>query len=157
MLKEDSIGLFSLGDGDNTTNVYRLKLNCSEVPTYSLFEGEVVVVEGFNDSNSRFNVNRIFKPEVIPPKQDWDQQLLEKYRNMQQGKAIQTMVASGPFTSRQNLLYDTLQDLMTLVRRDQPHVLVLMGPFVDYQNEDIQEGVISYQNSTGELEFIDYE
>ena len=42
------------------------------------------------------------------------------------------MVASGPFTSRQNLRYDTLQDLMTLVRRDQPHVLVLMGPFVDY-------------------------
>ena len=32
-----------------------------------------------------------------------------------------------------------------------------MGPFVDYQNEDIQEGVISYKNSTGELEFIDYE
>lgn len=68
VLKEDSIGLFSLGDGDNTTNVYRLKLNCSEVPTYSLFEGEVVVAEGFNDSNSRFNVNRIFKPDVIPPK-----------------------------------------------------------------------------------------
>ena len=69
ILKEDCIGLFSLGDGENSTNVYRLRLNCSEVATYSLFEGEIVVAEGFNDSNSKFNVNRLHKPEVIPPKQ----------------------------------------------------------------------------------------
>jgi len=31
-----------------------------------LFEGEVVVAEGFNDSNSRFNVSRIHKPMINP-------------------------------------------------------------------------------------------
>ena len=83
ILKEDCIGLFSLGDGENSTNVYRLRLNCSEVATYSLFEGEIVVAEGFNDSNSKFNVNRLHKPEVIPPKQLCDFQFLQKCREMQ--------------------------------------------------------------------------
>ena len=62
ILNENSVGLFSMGDGEYAPNVPRLKLNLSEVPTYSLFEGEVVVAEGFNDSNSRFNVNRLHKP-----------------------------------------------------------------------------------------------
>ena len=62
ILNENSVGLFSLGDSENSTNVYRLKLNLSEVQSFSLFEGEVVVAEGFNDSNSRFNVNRLHKP-----------------------------------------------------------------------------------------------
>jgi len=37
----------------------------AEVPQYSLFEGEVVVAEGFMDAK-KFNVNRIWKP-AIPP------------------------------------------------------------------------------------------
>jgi len=61
-LKEDSIGLFNLGDEMSSTKQYRVKLNLSEVPNYSLFEGEIVVAEGFNDANSKFNVNRLHKP-----------------------------------------------------------------------------------------------
>ena len=80
ILNENSVGLFSLGDGENTTNVYRLKLNLSEVPSYSLFEGEIVVAEGFNDSNSRFNVNRLHKPSVIPPKELHNFESLQKFR-----------------------------------------------------------------------------
>ena len=60
-LKSDSIGLFNAGDTPGS-KTYKLKLNMSEVKSYSLFEGEIVVVEGFNDSNSRFNVNRVYKP-----------------------------------------------------------------------------------------------
>ena len=52
----------------SSTKLYRVRLNLSEVPSFSLFEGEVVVAEGFNDSNSKFNVNRIIKPKVQPPK-----------------------------------------------------------------------------------------
>ena len=108
ILNENSVGLFSLGDADGSSTVYRLKLNLSELPSFSLFEGEVVVAEGFNDSNSRFNVNRLHKPEVIPPKQLHDFEMLKTCNEMQQGKAIQTMVASGPFSSRVNLCYDSL-------------------------------------------------
>lgn len=65
-LKIDSIGLFNVGD-EMGSKTYKLRLNMSECKSFSLFEGEVIVAEGFNDSNSRFNVSRIFKPQVTPP------------------------------------------------------------------------------------------
>ena len=66
------------------------------------------------------------------------------------------MIAAGPFTSRGDLLYDGLQELMSKVRQEGPHVLLLMGPFVDGMNEDVQSGNISFRNSTGQLEFMDF-
>lgn len=59
------------------------------------------------------------------------------------------MIAAGPFTARGDLLYDGLQELMSKVRQEAPHVLLLMGPFVDGMNEDVQSGNISFRNSTG--------
>ena len=62
-LKPESIGLFNLGD-DEGTRTYKVKLATGETKEFSLFEGEVVVAEGFNDSNSRFNAVRIHKPQI---------------------------------------------------------------------------------------------
>ncbi len=65
-LKIDSIGLFNVGD-EMGSKTYKLRLNMSDCKSFSLFEGEVIVAEGYNDSNSRFNVSRIHKPLVTPP------------------------------------------------------------------------------------------
>lgn len=59
-LNQDCVGLFNIGD-ETSSSKYRVKLNLTEVKQYSVYEGEVVVAEGFNDSNSRFNVNRLHK------------------------------------------------------------------------------------------------
>lgn len=63
-LRADTIGILNTSEDSATTSVFKLKLNLGEVPFFSLFEGEVVVAEGFADANSKFNVNRLFKPEV---------------------------------------------------------------------------------------------
>jgi hypothetical protein len=60
-MKEHTIGLFNA----NFDNDCRLRLNLNEVPQFSLFEGEVIVAEGFMDTK-KFNVNRIWKPQVSP-------------------------------------------------------------------------------------------
>jgi len=45
-----------------------------------------------------------------------------------------------------------------LAKRDKPHTIVLMGPFLDGNNEDIARADICYQDpSTNELEFLDYD
>ena len=147
-LNQDCVGLFNLGD-ENSATKYRVKLNLSEVPQYSVYEGEVVVAEGFHDSNSKFNVNRLHKPKVRPPTELYDYAYLKRFSEMQQQKPIQCMVAAGPFSSKGDLLYDGLQELMAKVRQEMPHVLVLMGPFVDGMNEDVQCGDISFTNSAG--------
>ena len=61
-MRADTIGI--LNTSEEGSNIFKLKLNVSEVPFFSLFEGEVVVAEGFTDANSKFNVNRLFKPEI---------------------------------------------------------------------------------------------
>lgn len=60
-LKEHTIGLFNA----NYETDCRLRLNLAEVPNFSLFEGEVIVAEGFMDTK-KFNVNRIWKPAIQP-------------------------------------------------------------------------------------------
>ena len=60
-MKEGTIGLFNA----NYDIQCRLRLNLLEVPQYSLFEGEIIVAEGFMDTK-KFNVNRIWKPAVKP-------------------------------------------------------------------------------------------
>lgn len=70
-LKLDSIGLFNVGE-DLSNRTYKLKLNMSECQQFSLFEGEIIVAEGFNDSQNRFNVIKIHKPAINPsPTTDW--------------------------------------------------------------------------------------
>lgn len=65
-LKIDSIGLFNIGE-EESNKTYKVKLNMSDLKIFNLFEGEVIVAEGFNDSNSRFNVSKIYKPLINPP------------------------------------------------------------------------------------------
>jgi len=77
-LNQDCIGLFNLGD-ENSAAKYRVKLNMHEVPQYSVYEGEVVVAEGFHDSNSRFNVNRLHKPIVRPPQELYSYEYLKRF------------------------------------------------------------------------------
>ena len=64
-LSEFNIGLLNL-DEENQNGVYKIKLNLSEVKSYSVFEGEVVVVEGFNDAAlTKLNVVRMHKPMAL--------------------------------------------------------------------------------------------
>ena len=67
---------------------------------------------------------------------------LEHYfRDVQDIKAINIIVASGPFTLNTGATsYDPLYDLLDVVSREKPDVLLLLGPFVDAENPSIQKG-----------------
>ena len=82
-LNADCVGLFNLGD-ENSSSKYRVKLNLHEVPQYSVYEGEVVVAEGFNDANSKFNVNRLHKLAVRPPQSLHSFSELQRFNQLQQ-------------------------------------------------------------------------
>ncbi len=79
----DSVGLLNLGDDNSSTQIFKLKLNLSETKEFALFEGEVVVCEGFSDTNSRFNVNRIHKPPTLKLNNLYDFKFLQKCQEMQ--------------------------------------------------------------------------
>ena len=121
----------------------RLRLNLLEVPNYQIFEGEIIVAEGYMDAK-KFNVNRIHKPKITSTSSFTSQQL-QYCNNNYKNKALQTMVACGPYTVSKDLSYDALKDLMAEVRKEQPHALILTGPFVSQNNEQVQSGDISFQ------------
>jgi len=44
------------------------------------------------------------------------------------------MIAAGPFTTDNSVSFIGLKDLFDVVLRDQPQVIILLGPFLDTQN-----------------------
>ena len=95
----------------------------------------------------KLNVNRIWKPAISPVNADnFTMGQLESYRNNHASKAVQVIVACGPFTVDNELSYPALKDLMAAVKKDEPHALILAGPFINQNHEDIQNGDLKYYN-----------
>jgi DNA polymerase alpha subunit B len=53
------------------------------------------------------------------------------------------MVATGPYTTAENMLYWPLTALLETVEQKRPDVLVLAGPFVDHKHKDVCLGNVS--------------
>jgi hypothetical protein len=114
-LQEGNIGLLNI-DEDNENKVFKVRLNMSEVASYSVFEGEIIVAEGVYELNgTKFNVSRIFKPDLTSklPFTDLKNAIsmvemksitMEKY----QGKPLSAMIACGPFSIKNSLSYQGL-------------------------------------------------
>ena len=45
-LRPDTVGILNTSE-ESGSSIVRLKLNLSEVPYFSIFEGEIIVAEGF--------------------------------------------------------------------------------------------------------------
>eukprot|EP01041_Mallomonas_annulata_P010537 gene10537-21974_t len=120
----------------------RIQLDLIELKGYSLFPGQVVLVEGVNSSGRRMVARRIIEgyqsPMYTTPISD-----LYKYHHSEKfqfGKALNVLIASGPFTTSDNLKYEPLLDLLQLVANQKPDVLILTGPFVDISQPLLIEG-----------------
>lgn len=159
-LSHENIALINLSE-DNEFDTYKLKLNMSEVKSYSLFEGEIIVAEGFVDMTTpqKFNVTRIHKPQANPPFSNMN---INQVRDLTQlcyrEKNLNIMVACGPFTCKNSLSYKGFSDLLDIVKLEQPQALILMGPFLDFNNMDIYSGELFYDDQkTKEKVFVSHE
>ncbi|XP_078441934.1 DNA polymerase alpha 2 isoform X3 [Wolffia australiana] len=50
------------------------------------------------------------------------------------------IVAAGPFTTSDNLLFEPLAELLAYASRKSPQLLVLIGPFIDSEHPEIKNG-----------------
>lgn len=58
-------------------------------------------------------------------------------------ETLSIVVAAGPFTQTDNLMYQPLEDLAKYVIHCKPHVLLLTGPFVDSSHVLISDGSLA--------------
>jgi len=105
-------------------------LDVSMVKEYSFFPGQIVAVEGSNPTGKKIVVNAVTTPSVNPtPKTD-----------ISFSERLNIMVASGPFTLSDDLDFAPMQDLIDRITATHPHLVILLGPFLDAKNKKIESG-----------------
>lgn len=108
-----------------------IEVDFRNVKRYSVFSGQVVAVEAMNPVGDTLYVKEIFAKAYAPsscaPRIE---------------SSINVFVAAGPFTASSNMQYQPLWDLMEKVASDEPHVLLLVGPFLEYTHSEIQDGLV---------------
>ncbi|PVV00056.1 hypothetical protein BB559_000165 [Furculomyces boomerangus] len=99
-------------------------LDISSLGSFSLFPGQVVLVEGKNLQNA-FKVEQI-KQLPIPPKLDFE--FIKNIGHVTND--FQIIVASGPLTTSDGFEYLPLRDIAQVITNEKPHLAIIMGPFV---------------------------
>ncbi|EAT40593.1 AAEL007692-PA [Aedes aegypti] len=118
--KQDRVAIV---DFDELT-LRQMKLDFSKMKTWSVFPGETVVMEGVNPRGNVFEVHNIYyEIDLELPKAP-----------MKLGNEVNMVIASGPYTDKDDLLYEKLSDLLTYCKNNCPDVLILTGPFGDISN-----------------------
>ncbi|XP_074650812.1 DNA polymerase alpha subunit B-like [Tubulanus polymorphus] len=129
----DSVGKLNsksvvLQGSQETSSGRTIPLDLTELQQYSLFPGQVVVMNGINNIGNRLVVKKLYEPIMPPPIG------LENVVG-----PLNVMVACGPFTTSTSLAYEPLVDLIKVIQEDSPDVCIFLGPFIDCKNKLVQD------------------
>ncbi|CAK7327411.1 unnamed protein product [Dovyalis caffra] len=147
-LNENSIMLQSSVQHSGGRNV---RLDLHNLNQFSIFPGQIVAIEGQNPSGHCLIASKLVDsvplsaPAAVnqhPTKKQALDQDVESTDSSYVQKEISALIASGPFTTTDNLLFEPLTELLAYAGRKLPQLLILMGPFVDSEHPEIKKGTI---------------
>ncbi|CAG5990406.1 unnamed protein product [Menidia menidia] len=132
----------------------QVSVDLSELKEYSLFPGQVVVMEGMNTTGKKlvasklYEVSYHFSDILITPFEIEAGVPLPFYTpTMEPDEAaaepLNVLVACGPYAPSDSLTFDPLLDLISVINRDRPDVCLLLGPFVDSKHEQIEKAKVT--------------
>lgn len=113
-------------------------LDLSELKEYSLFPGQVVVMEGMNTTGRKLVASKLYEGVPLP---FYTPQV--KMEMDEVAEPLNVLVACGPYTPSDTLTFDPLLDLISVIVRDRPDVCLLLGPFVDAKHEQIEKAQVT--------------
>ncbi|KAL6186378.1 hypothetical protein ACLB2K_042498 [Fragaria x ananassa] len=127
----------------------RVRVELHNVSQYSIFPGQVVGIAGHNPSGHCFIASKLI--DSIPLSAAADEELHPAKKpaldpeSLSIGLAIpqpelSVIIASGPFTTIDNLLFEPLKELLAYANRKLPQLLILLGPFIDSEHPEIKKG-----------------
>ncbi|KAL0973853.1 hypothetical protein UPYG_G00212070 [Umbra pygmaea] len=115
----------------------QVPVNLTELREYSLFPGQVVIMEGMNTTGGKLVASKLYEGVPLPfysapIKQEMDV-------DIEVPGQLMVMVACGPYTPSDGLTFDPLVDLINVIVRDRPDICILLGPFVDSKHDHIEK------------------
>ncbi|XP_058505261.1 DNA polymerase alpha subunit B [Solea solea] len=116
----------------------QVPVDISELNAYSLFPGQVVVMEGMNTTGRKLMASKLFEGVPLP---FYTPEI--KMEMDEVAEPVNVLVACGPYTPSNTLTFDPLLDLITVIVRDRPDVCLLLGPFVDSKHEQIEKAQVT--------------
>ncbi|KAH8850517.1 DNA polymerase alpha subunit B [Schistosoma japonicum] len=132
------VGLRRAERSGSETDAVHLDLGFSrDLSCYSVYSGQPLLIRGVNPTGCSLGVMEIFQiPISKPPAINLDKCSAN----------LHIMVACGPYTLSNSHDPTGLFNLLRSVKQSKPHVLILLGPFVDSEHPGIQ----SYSETTYE-------
>ncbi|KXJ17723.1 DNA polymerase alpha subunit B [Exaiptasia diaphana] len=115
----------------------QVKVDLSNVQQFALFPGQIIAARGLNSTGQKLVINQIYKGTQLPFYSSLDKNGKTLHKT---SDPFTMMVAAGPFTTTDSLMYEPLTDLINVAQKDKPDVLVLLGPFVDAKHDKIENG-----------------
>lgn len=115
--------------GTDDTKLRSVHLNFSRVKSFAVIPGQTVMVKGVNPRGDVFYVNEIMN-EIT----------LNLPKCAQLSEPLSMVVASGPFTKPNDILYEPMHELIQYCQVNKPNVLIINGPFLDADNQVIATG-----------------
>nr|XP_056708837.1 DNA polymerase alpha subunit B [Euleptes europaea] len=109
----------------------QVAVDVSELAEYSLFPGQVVVLEGTNSTCEQLVASKLYEGVPLPfykptsPTEGPEQQMV--------------LVACGPYTTSDSITYDPLADLIEVINKGRPDVCILLGPFLDAKHTQVEK------------------
>ncbi|XP_039055588.1 DNA polymerase alpha subunit B-like isoform X2 [Hibiscus syriacus] len=129
----------------------RVRLELNKLSLFSFFPGQVVGIKGNNPSGHCLIASELvdYIPLSIaadmdlPPakKQALDDEIQATHLSSASTE-ITMIIAAGPFTTTDNLLFEPLSELLAYATRKSPQLLILLGPFIDSEHPQIKKGTV---------------
>ena len=112
-----------------------------------------------NTSGRKLVAQRICEGAAPEPVKTTARQLLRYHHDddYQGGAPLRIMSVCGPYTTSDNLDYQPLLDLVTVINTERPDVVLLAGPFVDLRHQAVLSGQTMLQFQDGGEVLVPYE
>ncbi|XP_022734880.1 DNA polymerase alpha subunit B-like isoform X2 [Durio zibethinus] len=127
----------------------RLELN--KLSHFSVFPGQVVGIKGHNPSGHCLIASELVDSVPLSVAADMNLPRAKKQALDEEIQAtnlscapteITMVIAAGPFTTTDNLLFEPLTELLAYATKKCPQLLILLGPFIDSEHPQIKKGTV---------------
>ncbi|XP_062892392.1 DNA polymerase alpha subunit B isoform X3 [Mobula hypostoma] len=112
------------GDLEHSTGM-QVPVDLSELKEYSLFPGQVVVLDGINSTGRCIVASHLYEGVPLPfhkPQKELEEEEVEDLEGLEQQMVL---VACGPYTTSDSITYDPMMDIIDVINKDQPDVCIL--------------------------------